>query len=109
MRISWSTLLAITALAWSGCAGVDDGPGPVGLTGSGSGGSGSGGSSNAAVTATSAATSTSTTTGGNAGNCDPAAEAGSFYATVDTALGGTSIPMCNYRGEVVLAVNTAAL
>ena len=107
MRRSWSTLLGITALACGGCAAVDDGPGPVGLMGSG--GSGSGGSSNAAVTATSAATSTSTTTGGSAVNCDPAAEAGSFYATVDTALGGTSIPMCNYRGEVVLAVNTAAL
>ncbi len=43
-------------------------------------------------------------------NCDPPAAAGSFYELAANIFPlGPEKSMCDYRGEVVLIVNTAAL
>jgi len=45
-----------------------------------------------------------------ANDCDPPAEAGSIYELEDQPLNLTQDPvsMCDFRGEVMLVVNTAA-
>jgi hypothetical protein len=45
---------------------------------------------------------------GGAAGCNPAAPDGSFYATSGYQYGGAApTSMCDYRGDVLLVVNTA--
>ncbi len=110
---------AIMALGVGGCssAGADDAGG--GGRSAGAGGSdGSGGdpatTASAAVSgsssSSSAIASTSAGAGGGAFACDPPAEPGSLYELSAGAFGlPDPISMCQYRGDVMLVVNTAAL
>jgi hypothetical protein len=98
---AWTTWVALTLGA--GCSSPDAGAGPEAV---GSGGAG-----------TTSAAATSTTSAGTGGpdlpyDCDPAAEPGSLYELaavsydIDTI---DPVSMCEYRGDVMLIVNTAAL
>jgi hypothetical protein len=47
---------------------------------------------------------------GGMGGCNPPATAGSFWAQTASAYGDLSpVSMCQYRGDVLLVVNTAAV
>jgi hypothetical protein len=75
-------------------------------------GSGAGPASSSAIVAGSAAVGAGG--GGGAGGgpfvCDPPAAAGSLYAQTGDAFGALDpLSMCQYRGDVLLIVNTAAL
>ena len=82
-------------------------------TGGSQGGSTSSSSSNAASSgAAETVASTTASTGSTRGQpCDPMPGADEFYALSDTPAfpPTTAVSMCDYRGEVVLVVNTAAL
>ena len=75
-----------------------------------------GASTTASTTATSTGatssvvTAAATTSGGMQFVCDPPAEPGSLYELSDNLhYGGQTVSMCELRGEVVLAVNVAAI
>jgi hypothetical protein len=66
----------------------------------------------AGVTVTTQASMASTGVGGSAYACDPPAPPGSLYELYAESLDPNKldpISMCEYRGDVVLIVNTAAL
>lgn len=110
------TALALTAGA--GACGNDKGTGggTTSSTGGGKGGAGSTGSSSSsgAVASSSGAVAASSSGFGGAGGggafvCDPPAAPGSLYELSATGYGDVDpIPICKYRGDVVLIVNTAA-
>ena len=67
--------------------------------------------SSSAVTTVAASSAMSSSTGMMMEDlCDPPAEPGSIYENVDQPLdlSRDPIPMCDFRGEVLLVVNTAA-
>jgi hypothetical protein len=104
---AWTTLMALSL--GTGCTSPDAGAEPDTV---GSGGAGGGGTTTTSAVATSA--SSTTGSGGPVShfNCDPAAEPGSIYelAAVSYDIEKTDpVSMCEYRGEVMLVVNTAAL
>lgn len=112
---------AILALGVGGCSstGADD-AGGGGRSGGTGGTDGSGGdpattassavSSSSSSSSSSAIASTSAGAGGGAFACDPPAEPGSLYELSAGAFGlPDPISMCQYRGDVMLVVNTAAL
>ena len=104
---------AATMFALSSLAGCDS-------DGAASGGSGQGGSSNetAATGTTSVTNGAATTTtqtsgvGGSSFVCDPPADPGSLYelyAESQDPLILEPVSMCQFRGDVLLVVNTAAI
>lgn len=107
---------AIVALTSVACGGDET----VGGGGSGQGGSGSSGpvthASTTAATSKSAQSSTqasqaSTGVGGSSFVCDPPAEPGSLYENFAESYDIEKlepVSMCEYRGDVLLIVNTAA-
>jgi len=114
---AWTAILAFSVN--SGCSG--DPAQPQGGTGGGGGGGGSGttGSSSShagsSVASSTAGAGPATGAGGGGGAmpfvCDPPAEAGSIYEQSAESLNIEvgSVPMCQYRGKVMLLVNTAAV
>jgi hypothetical protein len=76
----------------------------------GAGGANSASTSLASTSVTSSVVTTATTSGGVPFDCDPPADPGSFYELWDMLhYGGQTVSMCELRGEVLLAVNTAAI
>lgn len=115
---TWSALFAVSVGAACSQGGGDA---TTGNSNGGSGGNGVGGAGNGGASVTSSAVTTSSTgatasattgTGGEGGApfvCDPPAEPGSFYElSAPTYTLPEPISMCQYRGDVVLVVNTAA-
>ena len=98
---AWTMMIAAASVQ-AACQGSDGAPG--------AGGSDARGSSTHADDASSSHGHASVTAGaGGAFDCDPAAEAGSLFATAGVSfetLADTS--MCKWRGDVLLVVNTAA-
>ena len=81
-------------------------------TTTGQGGSGATSSSSANSSSTAVVATTGTGAGGSGSKpCEPAPGPDEFYARSDTTafIPQKSVSMCDFRGEVVLVVNTAAL
>jgi hypothetical protein len=91
--------------------GTSSGPGAgAGGATSATHGSGAGPASSSAIVAGSAGVGGGGSGGGGPFVCDPPAAAGSLYAQTGDAFGALDpISMCQYRGDVLLIVNTAAL
>jgi len=115
---AWTAVLALSVN--SGCSGEAEQPqGGSGGGGGGGGGSGvtSSSSSQASSTAASSTTGVGPGTGAGGGGgampfvCDPPAEPGSIYEQSADSLNIEvgMVPMCKYRGNVMLLVNTAAV
>ena len=101
---AWTALLA-TASIGAGCS----------TPAEGAGGAGTGGATVVSTSAspgpssTHTAASTSVTSGtGVPFNCDPAADPGSLYEASAVTYGLDTISMCQYRGDVLLIIDTAA-
>jgi hypothetical protein len=118
-----SALLGVAFAGAAACSGS-----PANATGGTAGNGGAknqGGSTSVGTTASVTSTAVATGTvgaggsGGGAGGsggaggmdaCNPAAAAGSFWAQTAQAYGDISpVSMCQYRGDVLLVVNTAAV
>ncbi len=103
---AWTALVAAASLG-AGCST----PASTGAGGSGAGGAtvvstsaaGPGPSSTHATTATSASSGT-----GVPFNCDPAAAPGSLYENSAVSYALDTVSMCQYRGDVLLIIDTAA-
>jgi glutathione peroxidase len=109
-RHLWLSAAALTALY--GCS-TEEGGGNL-LPGSGGNGQGGGvtNASSGPTTTSSAIASTSTGMGGSSPYvCDPPAAPGSIYEREGTPFYPPfdKISMCQFRGDVMLIVNTAAL
>jgi hypothetical protein len=108
-RTTWMGAAALTAL---GCTTEED---LRNLVPGGDGGNGQGGatasSSTTVAVSSSLAVTTSTGQGGSSFDCDPPADPGSIYEHAGTPFYPPFEPisMCQYRGNVMLIVNTAAL
>lgn len=103
---AWTTWVALIL----GCSSTGEAPDAP----SGVGGAGGAGSATSGAVATSAGAGGAG--GGNSGGapfvCDPPAEPGSLYAATAVSYDLDAIDpvsMCQYRGEVLLIANTAAL
>jgi hypothetical protein len=115
--IAISGILATGFVLGLGCGSEEPSAGPP--SGTSQGGTSQGGSSSSATSSTAASSSSvvavATTAAGSGGSsakpCDPPAGPEEFYALSDTPAFPPTNPvsMCDYRGEVVLVVNTAAL
>ncbi len=117
-KVMLGLVAALALTTGAGACGNDKGTG--GGTTSGSGGKGGAGatssssSSGAVVSSSSGAVAASSSGFGGAGGggpfvCDPPAAPGSLYELSATGYGDVDpIPICKYRGDVVLIVNTAA-
>jgi hypothetical protein len=111
MRIaSCAAVTVVTALF--GCG--EDPAATTGTGGPGSGGSGAGGgSAGGPATTGSMVTTTGSSMGGSGGafNCDPPAEPGSLFELSDRHVfpPNNDVPMCQFRGDVLLIYNAAAL
>ncbi|MDI1442940.1 hypothetical protein [Polyangium sp. 6x1] len=122
----WCVALAITLGAFACSSGGGESAGGGGTAGAGGvggvGGPGSGGNAGTMAVASSsssvgavASSSASVGSGGAGGSmgfvCDPPAEPGSLYEHAVESYDVNDIdavPLCKYRGEVLLIVNTAA-
>ena len=119
----WSVALAVTLGAFACSSGGGESAGGAGgqAGAGGTGGPGSGGNAGGASIASSSssvgavASSSSVGSGGAGGAmpfvCDPPAEPGSLYEHAVESYDVNDIeavPLCKYRGEVLLIVNTAA-
>lgn len=109
-----SALLVAAALA--ACSSGSPGDGTSSTAGNGGSKSGSTSVGTSIATSTSIATGTvgSTGSGGGAGGgmggCNPPAAAGTFWAqTAQTLELSQAVSMCQYRGDVLLVVNTASV
>ena len=119
LRRSWAarSTLAIACtlgwgaavVAWTGCSSTTDAPsGSSAATSNSGGGSGQGGGSGD-PTKDAAASGSSPGTGLLPTSCVSPGEPGSFYALSSENLAGSeNVPMCDFRGDVVLIVNTAS-
>jgi hypothetical protein len=109
----WLSVGAGLALAGFGaitaCGGDDPAPITMG-SGGDTGSSSSAQQSSSAVTTTTIASVTSSSTGMTF-NCDPPAEQGSVYELSDIPAlpPKTPVSMCEFRGDVILVYNAAAI
>lgn len=107
--------LGFAALALLGCGGAapDATTGTSGAGGAGTTASTAESSSHTAVAVSTAASGTTTGAGGTGGgsgfDCNPAAPPDSLYALNATSYTLDPISMCQYRGEVLLIANIAAV
>lgn len=115
---AWTAIVAFGVGA--SCSSSQSAPGAAATGGTGTGGtSGAGGSQGTTSSGSSSSSSSAGATassgglggaGGGAFVCDPPAPAGSLYAISADAFGAAGpFSMCEYRGDVALIVNTAAL
>jgi len=112
----WPALLALSFGAGcsnasdSATAGPGSGAGGPGGAGAGAAGPASGSASNAQSSAATVGPATGTTGAGGMFVCDPPAEAGSIWErTAEMYAEINPVPMCKYRGKVMLIFNDAAL
>ena len=117
---SWATRSALAVactlgwgaavVAWSGCSSTSDvSSGSNASTGGGGGGSGGQGGSSGGETKDAAASGSNPGTGALPTSCVVPGEPGSFYALSSENLAGSeTVPMCDFRGDVILVVNTAS-
>jgi len=112
----WPALLALNFGA--GCSNASDSATGPGSAAAGQGGAGAAGATGPASgsgnpsssTVGVGPTSTGAGTGGSAFVCDPPAEPGSIWEKTAEAYAEIDpVPMCKYRGEVMLIFNDAAL
>lgn len=106
-RPAWTVFLAAASLG-VGCGNDNAGAGGNGSGGATSSETTGGPSSTSSKASSSASKSASAGTGGAPFVCDPAAPADSLYATTAVTYGLDTISMCQYRGDVLLIVDTAA-
>lgn len=106
-KLGISAALALAAACSTQGAGTAGGPGGAGTTTTGSG---PGGATSSSTHGAMAATAVSSTGGPMAFVCDPPAAPGSIFEAKADSFGDVlPVPMCKYRGDVLLIVNTAAL
>ncbi len=119
LALSWRAALFAIGLAAAGAACSSGAPADGTSSTAGNGGAkNQGGSSSvgSTVIATSSSIATGTVGAGGSGGaggtdaCSPAAAAGSFWAQTAEEYGQPApVSMCQYRGDVLLVVNTAAV
>lgn len=101
-----------TALLFAcGDGGGDNGGGTTGSGGDTSSASSSDASSSSAIASSSGVTVASSSSGMSTFDCDPPAPAGSLYELEDIPMfpPKDALSMCQYRGEVLLIFNAAAI
>lgn len=110
--VGWAAMM----MAWSGCSSGSDAPSSSGAnSGGGNGGAGASGGTGPGTTGSPNLTKDAAASGGNAGTvslpatCAVPGNPGEFYALSAQNLAGDEVvPMCDFRNDVVLVVNTAS-
>ncbi len=102
----WSAVVAIAALGIA-CGNQSSGAGGNAAGGSGVTSAASGPSTSSSKAATSSSSKSTSAGTGGAATCDPPAPANSLYAQTAVTTALDTISMCQYRGEVLLIVDTA--